>query len=90
MPSTRFPGGVSVRNDTVYVEKLALRTAESSLSIDGAVQQYLTTPVVNMQISSDKLSLPEMARLVPAWPAFVCSRRSSSSWMDRSIISTST
>ena len=37
-------GGVSVRNDTVYVDKLALRTAENSLSIDGAVQQYLTTP----------------------------------------------
>ncbi|HEY3044363.1 MAG TPA: translocation/assembly module TamB domain-containing protein [Vicinamibacterales bacterium] len=59
-------GGVSVRNDTVYVDKVALRTAESSLSIDGAVQQYLTTPVVNMEVSSDKLSLPEMARLVPA------------------------
>jgi len=41
-------------------------TAESSLSIDGAVQQYLTTPVVNVQVSSDKLSLPELARLVPA------------------------
>ena len=59
-------GGVSVRNDTVYVDKVAVRTAESSLSIDGAVQQYLTTPVVNLQLSSDKLSLPEMARLVPA------------------------
>src|SRR5207247_3890776 len=59
-------GGVSVRDDTVFVEKLALRTAESSLSVDGAVQQYLTTPILNMQISSDKVSLPEIARLVPA------------------------
>ena len=55
-----------MREDTVFVEKLALRTAESSLSVDGAVQQYLSTPIYNLQISSDKLSLPEIARLVPA------------------------
>jgi hypothetical protein len=59
-------GGVSVRDDTVYLDKVALRTEESSLTIDGAVQQYLTTPVVNVELSSDKLSLPEIAQLVPA------------------------
>src|SRR5262245_19198933 len=59
-------GGVAVKNDTVFLDKLALRTAESSLSFDGAVQNYLQTPVFNLQISSDKLSLPEIARLVPA------------------------
>src|SRR5262245_42163798 len=32
-------GGIAVRDDTVFVEKLALRTAESSVSVDGAVQQ---------------------------------------------------
>jgi autotransporter translocation and assembly factor TamB len=58
-------GGVSVRNDTVFVDKLALRTEESSLSMDGAVQNYLTKPVFNVQISSDKLSLPEIARVLP-------------------------
>jgi hypothetical protein len=59
-------GGVSVRNDTVFVEKLAVRTEETSLSIDGAVENYLTTPIFKFQISSDKTSLPEIARLVPA------------------------
>jgi autotransporter translocation and assembly factor TamB len=59
-------GGIAVRDDTVFVEKLALRTAETSLSFDGAVQQYLSKPVFNLQISSDKLSLPEIARIVPA------------------------
>jgi len=59
-------GGIAVRDDTVFVEKLALRTAESSLSVDGAVQQYLSSPILNLEISSDKLSLPEIARLVPA------------------------
>jgi autotransporter translocation and assembly factor TamB len=59
-------GGVSVRNDTVFVEKLAVRTEETSLSIEGAVENYLTTPIFKVQISSDKTSLPEIARLVPA------------------------
>jgi hypothetical protein len=59
-------GGVSVRDDTVFIEKLALRTAESSLSADGAVQQYLSKPQFNLQITSDKLSLPEVAQIVPA------------------------
>jgi autotransporter translocation and assembly factor TamB len=59
-------GGLAVKEDTVFVEKLALRTAESSVSVDGAVQQYLSTPILNLEISSDKLSLPEIARLLPA------------------------
>ena len=59
-------GGVSVRNDTLYVEKLALRTEETSLSIDGALEHYLTRPIFKVQMSSDKTSLPELARLFPA------------------------
>ena len=59
-------GGVSVKDDTVFVDKLALRTSETSLSIDGSVKQYLTQPVFNLQVSSDKLSIPEIAQLVPA------------------------
>ena len=59
-------GGVAVKDDTVFLDKVALRTAETSLSIAGAVQHYLTTPTFNLQIGSDKTSVPEMARLVPA------------------------
>src|SRR5882762_6636557 len=59
-------GGIAVHDDAVHVEKLSLRTAETSLSIDGAVQNYLTKPNLNLQITSDKLSIPEIARLVPA------------------------
>jgi autotransporter translocation and assembly factor TamB len=59
-------GSVSVKDDTVFVDKISLRTAETSLSVDGAVQQYMTKPVFNLQISSDKLSIPEIARLVPS------------------------
>src|SRR3954464_12332534 len=59
-------GGIAIKDDTVFVEKLALRTSETSLSANGAVQQYLTKPVFNLEISSDKLSIPEIARIVPA------------------------
>src|SRR5262249_53267245 len=59
-------GGIAVHDDAVHVGKLALRTAESSVSVDGAVQNYLTKPNLNLQITSDKLSISEIARLVPA------------------------
>jgi len=59
-------GGIAVHDDAVHVDHLALRTSETSLSIDGAVQNYLTKPNLNLQITSDKLSIPEIARLVPS------------------------
>jgi autotransporter translocation and assembly factor TamB len=59
-------GGVSVAGDSLFVDKLALRTSESSLSVDGAVQQYLSKPDLKLQITSDKLSIPELARVIPA------------------------
>ena len=75
----------------MFVDKLALRTAETSLSIDGAVQQYLTKPVFKLQITSDKLSLPgDRARSCRRSPASGCSRRSSSRSTARWIGSAST
>src|SRR5262249_12339237 len=59
-------GGVALRNDTVFIDKLALRTEETSLTVDGAVENYLTTPIYKLQISSDKTSIPEIGRIVPA------------------------
>ena len=59
-------GGVSVKDDTVFLDRLAMKTAETSLTVDGAVQRYLTTPVFNLQVSADTLSMPEIARIVPA------------------------
>jgi len=37
-------GGVSVRDDALYLDKIAVRTAESSLAVDGAIEQYLSRP----------------------------------------------
>jgi translocation and assembly module TamB len=59
-------GGIAVRDDTVFVDKLTLHTAESSLTVDGAVENYLTRPAFKLQVASDKLSVPEIARIVPA------------------------
>lgn len=60
-------GGVAVRDDTLYVEQLALRTEETSLAIEGAVQNDLATPVLNLRVFSDKVSLPELARVFPVF-----------------------
>ncbi len=59
-------GGVSVRDDEIHVRQLVLRTGESSITIDGAVRDYLTTPSFNVQAAADPLSLPELGRIVPS------------------------
>src|SRR5262245_23060262 len=59
-------GGIAVRDDTLYFERLALRTEETSILVEGAVQNYLDAPNVNLRISSDKVSLPELGKLFPA------------------------
>ncbi len=59
-------GGIAVRDDTVYLERISLRTEESSVQVAGAIQHYLAKPILNLQISSDKLSVPEIARVLPA------------------------
>ena len=57
-------GGFAVADDAIYLQKVSVRTQESSLSIDGAIQQYLKKPVFNLRISSDKLSIPELSHVV--------------------------
>src|SRR5262245_58026591 len=59
-------GGIAVKDDTLFVDRVTVRTEETSLSVEGTVHQYLTEPRVDLRISSDKLSLPEVARVVPA------------------------
>jgi hypothetical protein len=59
-------GGVSVHDDSVFVDKLVMRTAESTVTINGAVEQYLTSPVFKVEVNAEKFSLPEWAAVVPA------------------------
>jgi autotransporter translocation and assembly factor TamB len=58
-------GRIGVRDDNIYIEQLSLATAESSLKVDGVIEQYLKTPVVKLT-TSGRVSLPEIGRLVPA------------------------
>src|SRR5204863_8716001 len=58
-------GGIAVHDDAFHVQKLQLHTEESSIAIDGAVQNYLSKPILNLRVTSDKLSIPEIAHLVP-------------------------
>jgi autotransporter translocation and assembly factor TamB len=59
-------GTVSTKDDAIFLEKLAIRTEESALSIGGSVRAHQRTPRVALKVSSEKLALQEIARLVPA------------------------
>jgi translocation and assembly module TamB len=62
---TGLTGKASVREDNLYLDSLSIRTAGSSLTIDGVIQDYLKTPVVNVT-TTGHVSLPEIGRIVPA------------------------
>lgn len=59
-------GEVSVRDDDVYLQQVAVRTAETSLLVSGAIRDYLKNPRFNLTASSDKLTPGEFGGLVPA------------------------
>ena len=56
---------IAVRDDNLYVEDLLLRTAESDLRASGVVEHYLRQPVLKLTATSEKFSLPEIARVLP-------------------------
>ena len=58
-------GRIAVRDDNLYFEDLVLRTAESDLHASGVVEQYLRQPVLKLTATSEKFSLPELARVLP-------------------------
>ena len=62
---TELAGKLAVREDNLYVEQMSIRTAESSLTIDGVVEQYLKTPVLKVT-TTGSVSLPEIGRVFPA------------------------
>ena len=58
-------GRIGTRDDDLNVEKLVLQTAQSSLTIDGVVRNYLAAPSLQVTASSPKLSLPEFGGVLP-------------------------
>jgi translocation and assembly module TamB len=58
-------GTVAVRNDNLYLDRVAVKTGESALNIGGVIESYLRTPVIKLA-TDGTVSLPEVGRLVPA------------------------
>ena len=59
-------GRTGTRGDDLHFENVAIRTAASSVTIAGAVRNYLSRPDLNVTITSPRISLPEFAGVLPA------------------------
>ena len=66
---TGLAGTVAVRDDDLYVESMSIKTAESSLTVDGVVENYLSTPALK-GTTTGRVSLPEIGRVLPAAAAY--------------------
>lgn len=61
----QLTGKIAVRDDDLHLENVVVRTADSSIAVDGAIRDYLRTPVVELTTTA-QVSLPEIGRIVPA------------------------
>lgn len=59
-------GRIGTRDDDLNVEKLFLQTAQSSVTFDGVIRNYLAKPSLQLTVSAPKLSLPEFGGVLPA------------------------
>jgi autotransporter translocation and assembly factor TamB len=59
-------GRIGTRDDDLNVEKLFLQTAQSSVTIDGVLHNYLTTPSLQLTASAPAFSMPEFAGVLPS------------------------
>ena len=62
---SELTGKLAVRDDNLYVESMSISTTESSLEIEGVVEDYLSTPLLKIT-TTGKVSLPEVGRVLPA------------------------
>ena len=58
-------GRIGTRDDALHVEKLFLQTAQSSVTFDGVIRDYLSKPTLQLTVSAPKLSLPEFGGVLP-------------------------
>jgi translocation-and-assembly-module (TAM) inner membrane subunit TamB-like protein len=56
-------GGIAVRDDNLYLERMHVTAGETSLAIDGVVEHYLRTPNIKL-VTEGTASLPEIARIL--------------------------
>jgi autotransporter translocation and assembly factor TamB len=60
----QLTGGFSVRDDNLYLERVRMRTGESNITIGGAIEAYLRTPVFKFS-TTGTAALAEIGRVVP-------------------------
>jgi autotransporter translocation and assembly factor TamB len=58
-------GRFGTRDDDFNLEKVFLQTPQSSLTVDGVIRNYLSTPSLQMTASAPNFSLPEFAPVFP-------------------------
>ncbi|HEY8551765.1 MAG TPA: translocation/assembly module TamB domain-containing protein [Vicinamibacterales bacterium] len=59
-------GRISARGRDLHLDRLAVRTAESSMQLDAVVRDYPGTPGVEARFGADRLTLRELGPWVPA------------------------
>ncbi len=62
-------GKLAVRDDNLYLNDVTLKTSETSVTVNGVVEQYLATPVLKLT-TTGSVSVPEIGRVVPAAAGF--------------------
>src|SRR5262245_46113633 len=58
-------GKLAVRDDNLYLDDVTLEMRETSVTLNGVVEQYLATPIVKITTTGN-VSLPEIGRVVQA------------------------
>lgn len=61
----KLSGKLAVRDDNFYIDQLRINTAETTLAVDGVIENYLQAPVIKITTTGN-ISLPEIGRVVPA------------------------
>ena len=61
----RIAGGLAVRDDNFYLDRVAIRTDASAFTVDGVIEQYLRTPVLKLAAKGNA-SLLEIGRVATA------------------------
>jgi translocation and assembly module TamB len=61
---TRMAGGIAVRDDNLYLEKVTIATGESAINVSGVLESYLRTPILKL-VADGTVSMPEVGRVVP-------------------------
>ncbi|HEX4566045.1 MAG TPA: translocation/assembly module TamB domain-containing protein, partial [Vicinamibacterales bacterium] len=62
---SKLAGAFATREDDLNVQKLFVQTTDSSITIDGVVRKYLSTPSLQLTLSAPRVSLPELGAVLP-------------------------